>query len=376
MRRVETIIVGGGPAGAATACGLAGLGREVLLVERVGGPHHKVCGEFLSIETQLQLRRLGVEPTALGAVEINEIAIYSATRAVTTALPFRALSLSRYRLDEALLRCAEGRGAQLKRGVSVRSVTPAADGWNVSCDDADTLLTRNLVLATGKWGIRGITDARDTSLVGLKMHLRLAPHLRDALAGRVELTLLDRSYAGLEPVEDRIANLCFLLPRAVVGRLGPGWQAMRDYLTATAPSLGDRLAGAEPLWDRAIAVVCPTGGHLHNEGEPALYRVGDRLAHIPPFTGDGIAIALGSAALAVDYIYQERSATAYLAAAQRLTSKAIRLASAVSDLAASRAGSSLLLCGAAHAPRLIQAIVQRTRLPLVEHRYAVFTKGT
>src|SRR5262249_61272654 len=104
MRRAETIIVGGGPAGAATACGLAGLGREVLLVERASGPHHKVCGEFLSIETQAQLRRLGVEPVALGAVEINEIAVYSASGAVTTAWPFRALSLSRYRRDAALSR--------------------------------------------------------------------------------------------------------------------------------------------------------------------------------------------------------------------------------------------------------------------------------
>src|SRR5262249_43587784 len=172
-------------------------------------PHHKVCGEFLSIETQAQLRRLGVEPVALGAVEINEIAVYSASRAVTTALPFRALSLSRYRLDDALLRYAEDRGAQLKRGVSVRSVMPAADGWKISCDDGETLLGRNLVLATGKWGIRGLTDTRDTSLVGLKIHLRLASRLQSALADRVELTLLERSYAGLDLVQPAIPNLWF-----------------------------------------------------------------------------------------------------------------------------------------------------------------------
>ena len=364
MRRAETIIVGGGPAGAATACGLAGLGREVLLVERASGPHHKVCGEFLSIETQAQLRRLGVEPVALGAVEINEIAVYSASRAVTTALPFRALSLSRYRLDDALLRYAEDRGAQLKRGVSVRSVMPAADGWKISCDDGETLLGRNLVLATGKWGIRGLTDTRDTSLVGLKIHLRLASRLQSALADRVELTLLERSYAGLELVEDGIANLCFLLPHEVVGRLGPSWQAMRDYLTSTAPSLSERLAGAEPLWERAVAVVCPARGHLHNERKPAVYRVGDRLAHIPPFTGDGIAIALGSAALAAKYIQRERGAAAYQNAARQLTRRPIQLASVVSDLAASDAGGSLLVGAATQAPGLIRAIVQRTRLPL------------
>jgi menaquinone-9 beta-reductase len=366
MRRLETIIVGGGPAGAATACGLADLGREALLIERAGGPHHKVCGEFLSIETQSLLRRLNVEPAALGAAAIDRIAVYAPTRAVTTALPFRARSLSRYRLDDALLRCAESHGAQVKRNVSVRSVTPAGNGWTVSCDDDATLHSRNLVLATGKWGMRGLTDARDNSMVGLKMHLRLAPHVRDALANRVELALLDRGYAGLELVEDGIANLCFLLPRAVVARLGPHWPAMQGHLMAANTNLAERLTGAEPLLDRAVAVVCPAGGHLHDgheESEFAVYRVGDRLAHIPPFTGDGLAIALGSAALAVEYIRRERAPAAYLAAARRLTGKPIRLASAVSALAASGAGSSLLLGAAARAPRLIQAIVQRTRLP-------------
>jgi len=363
MRRVETVIVGGGPAGAATACGLAYLGREVVLVERAHGPHHKVCGEFLSIETQSHLHRLGIKPAALGAVEIDRITVCFSTREITTVLPFQALSLSRYRLDDALLQRAVSLGAQIKRGVSVRSVRTAGDGWTVSCDDAETLHGRKLVLATGKWGLRGPSDARDSSLVGLKMHLRVPSDVRDALAGRVKLALLDRSYAGLQLVEDGIANLCLLLPRAVVSRVGRDWQATSDYLAAAAPKLAERLIGAKPLWNKAIAVVCPTRGHLHHEDEPAVYRVGDRLAHIPPFTGDGIAIALGSAALAVEFIREDRAATLYLAAARQLTGKAIRLASIVSDLAVTRAGSRLLLSAAAHAPELIRDIVQRTRLP-------------
>ncbi|MGH6789180.1 MAG: FAD-dependent monooxygenase, partial [Pseudolabrys sp.] len=65
MTRVETAIVGGGPAGAAAACGLAALGRDVVLIERSDAPHHKVCGEFLSVETQAQLSRFGIDPVKL-----------------------------------------------------------------------------------------------------------------------------------------------------------------------------------------------------------------------------------------------------------------------------------------------------------------------
>lgn len=369
MKQIETVVVGGGPAGAAAACNLASMGREVMLVERAGGPHHKVCGEFLSIETQAQLRRLGVDPISLGAMPIDHVAVYSSARNVTAELPFRALSLSRYRLDDTLLCRAQECGAQVKRDVSVRTVTPNGRGWRAECDDGETLHCRHLVLATGKLGLRGIGDARDNSLVGLKMHLRPSAEIRRALARRVELFLLNRSYVGLELVEDGIANLCCVLPRATVAQLAPGWQGMLHYLAAKLPSLAERLEGAEPLWDKALAVVCPTGGHLHSEAGPAVYRVGDRLAHIPPFTGDGIAIALGSGALAAEHIRQGSSPAEYLSAGRRLTGRTIRLASAVSGFAATGAGRSVLLGAAVMMPKLIGTIARRTRVPLAAHRY-------
>ena len=369
MKQIETVVVGGGPAGDATACGLASMGREVMLVERAGAPHHKVCGEFLSIETQTLLRQLGVDPISLGAVPIDHVAVFSSARSVVADLPFRALSLSRHRLDDALLCRAQESGAQVRRNVSVRAVTPDGRGWRVVCDDGKTLRCRHLVLATGKLGLRGIGDGRDNSLIGLKMHLRPSAEVRRSLAGRVELFLLNRSYVGLELVENDVANLCCVLPRATVARLAPGWQELQGFLAAKLPSLAERLQGAEPLWDKALAVVCPTGGYLQSEAGPAVYRVGDRLAHIPPFTGDGMAIALGSGALAAEHILQGSSAAAYLAAARRLTGRTIRLASAVSGFAATGAGRSVLLGAAVMMPKLIGTIARRTRLPLAAYRY-------
>src|SRR5258705_5687073 len=247
MTRAETVIVGGGPAGSATACGLAALGRDVMLIERTAKPHHKVCGEFLSVETQTQLQRLGVDPTALGAAPIEQVAVYSSSRSVTSALPFRALSLSRYRLAAALLRRSQDSGARLKRNVAAKSVTPDGAGWNVLCDDGETICCRHFVLATGKLGLRGVDDARDGSLVGLKMHLRLAPEARRALEGRVELFFLDGSYIGLELIENGIANLCFVLPRATVARLRSGWPALRGHFAVALPRPAQLPTRAGPL---------------------------------------------------------------------------------------------------------------------------------
>ena len=362
MNGVETIIVGGGPAGAAAAIRLAAAGREALLIERQAEPHHKVCGEFLSIETQDIVRRLGVDCGAQGAVPIEHVSIHAGKGTASASLPFRALSLSRRQLDAALLDRAQQSGAKLKRGLSVQAVARETDGWSVRCDDGANLQARHLIVATGKYGLRGVSDSRDGSLVGLKMHLRLAGGGNSSLARRVELFMLDRAYVGLELIEHGVANLCLVMAREQAAQLGPGWLALRDHLAAAHAQLAGYLDGAAPQFEKPLAVVCPEGGHIHDESEPAAYRVGDRLAHIPPFTGDGMAIAVASGALAAEHILAGQSPAVYLHAARALTERPIRLAAMVSKLGSSRAGRTFLVGAAALVPGLIAAVTRRTRL--------------
>src|SRR5205085_4343343 len=54
------VVVGGGPAGAATAILLRQLGHDVLLLDRATFPRDKPCGEYSSPQTITILRRLGV----------------------------------------------------------------------------------------------------------------------------------------------------------------------------------------------------------------------------------------------------------------------------------------------------------------------------
>src|ERR1700744_6374933 len=100
---VENLVIGGGPAGAMAALRLAQAGREVLLVERERGAHHKVCGEFLSREAIEYLGQIGIDPHARGGAPIERVQLSVGRKTVKSVLPFKALSLSRKVLDEAML---------------------------------------------------------------------------------------------------------------------------------------------------------------------------------------------------------------------------------------------------------------------------------
>ncbi len=59
---IDLLVVGGGPAGLATAIYGAKAGLEVVVVERRSGPIDKACGEGLMPHTLRHLERLGVHP--------------------------------------------------------------------------------------------------------------------------------------------------------------------------------------------------------------------------------------------------------------------------------------------------------------------------
>ena len=289
MRRTPALIVGGGPAGSATAITLARGGAMPVLIERSPGERDVVCGGFLGWDALEALRRLGVDVEALGARPIHRLRIVSGRHVVESELPRCAAGLSRRRLDAALLRRAEEDGAALLRGRAVR----ALEENSVRLDDDEEMAAESIFLATGKHELRGATrpiGSRETS-VGLRTALRGTPELTRMLAGTIELHFYDEGYAGLLLQEDGAINLCLSVSRRRMAQAG-SQQALIELMASECPLLADRLGNfSQQTWD-AIAGV-PYGWRLCT-GEIGRFRVGDQAAVIASLAGDGIAIALNS----------------------------------------------------------------------------------
>jgi len=306
MTHWDAIVIGGGLAGSAAAIELAIGGKRVLLLEKEIYPHHKVCGEFLSYEAQYYLDKLGIDYKALGAVPIDTLQLIYSNKSIAVRLPFQGVSVSRLLLDEVLLQKATESGVTVKRGVTVKDAVQTPNGWVVNTDNT-SYESDNILLATGKRDLRDLPRQKGTqnNYIGFKMHWKLLPYSIEALQNTVSIIWFDGGYAGLELVENEIANLSLVVTKQRFSEVGKQWELLLTAIRREAPSLDKYLIGATPEWEKPLAVFDIPYGFVYKEGKTekkGLYRLGDQLAVIPSFSGDGMAIALHTASRAADAI--------------------------------------------------------------------------
>jgi geranylgeranyl reductase family protein len=317
----DAIVVGAGPAGAATAILLAEQGLTVALLDRARFPRDKVCGEYLSPEGARALDRLGV----LGVIEARgarplrgmRILAPDGTRLVgdySAAGPWHgyrphALAVRRRMLDAALVERAREVGVWVREGVRVvdliregRRVTgvvaeSAASG--APAGGAERLPARLVVAADGR-----------ASVVAQRLGLR-RPHRwlrRLALVAdmegasgdpeRGEIVLAPPAYAILTPVADGVGNLSLVVPVDEGRRRKANLAGYFDAATRALPGLRDWLRGARRVGP--VRALGPLAYRVAPPRDAGVLLVGDAAGFLDPFTGEGIYAALRSAQVAAD----------------------------------------------------------------------------
>ncbi|MBU6449075.1 MAG: NAD-binding protein [Rhodospirillales bacterium] len=366
-------VAGGGVAGAASAILLAEAGCEVTLIERAAGPAHKVCGEFISGEARIYLEKLGLDMASLGGQAVANVRLVRGGQVVTAALPFTGLGVTRKILDEALLRRAAQAGAIVRRGHAIRRIS-FQNQIKIEIDQSDALNAQTLMLATGKHEMRGMPRiARPSRFVGFKTHFQLSPAQLSEVSNHVELILFRGGYAGLQCVEDGATNLSLLVDAAVLKRIGGKWSALLDYLQSESPHLAGRLAGATELLPAPLTVARVPFGFSHKpcaSDPPGLFRLGDQAAVIQSFTGDGMAIALHSAALASFHVAAGHAAQEYHRCLRADIYGQLHRAAALHAITSTPLLGAVAFAGAQYWPSILARAATWTRIP-EKSQYAV-----
>jgi flavin-dependent dehydrogenase len=278
----DVLVVGGGPAGLATAIRARLAGFEVTVLDRAVPPIDKACGEGLMPDAVARLREIGVEPRG---VPFRGIRYLDGDVVAEGLFPGSGgLGVRRTELHGALVRRAEEVGVGLRWGVKAAGL-----GEGGVRTDQGTFATRWIVGADGlrsavrHWaGLDG--GAAPLRRFGVRRHYATAPW-----SDFVEV------FWGLE-CEAYVTPVA--LDEVGVALLWSGRKAGFDDLLASFPALAARLAGVPaasrdrgigPLRQRARAVY---------KGNVAL--VGDAAGYFDAITGEGVAVALHESAALVE----------------------------------------------------------------------------
>jgi 2-polyprenyl-6-methoxyphenol hydroxylase-like FAD-dependent oxidoreductase len=268
-------IVGGGLAGLSLGIGLRQDDIPVTILEAGGYPRQKVCGEFLSGRGVAVLEQLGLRDRVFAAgARLATTARFArgADASPVQVLPQPAVCLSRWKMDALMADEFRRLGGELREHqraparalgeghvrATGRSVEPAEAGW--------------------RW-------------FGLKVHARGVQ-----LPADLELHLNGHEYVGLCQLSDGVANVCGLFwRRGPEPGLRERWREMLSGPSGSALAEQMRDATFDESSFRAVGGLSLAPQRAARQREVCL---GDALTMIPPLTGNGMSMALESAALA------------------------------------------------------------------------------
>jgi flavin-dependent dehydrogenase len=313
-RDADVVVVGSGPAGAATAILLAEQGLETVVLDRARFPRPKICGENLSPEAARILDRTGVlkQVDAVAAplrgmriTAPDGRVVTGSYRAVGAWQPYRqhAMAVPRFTLDAILAERVRALPIDLREDTRATGLVLEGDRVAgvelVDADGAPRMLRARLVVGA---------DGR-SSIVAQRLGCRTAHRLRRmALVTYVtgitdcgdwgEIFVDPPDYAILNPVAVGRVNLSVVVP---LDHAAPYSDRLDQFLAARVkqiPRLAARLAGATRV--DPVRAMGPLAYRVAPPRQAGVLLVGDAAGFYDPFTGEGVFAALRGAELVAD----------------------------------------------------------------------------
>lgn len=301
----DTAIIGGGLAGLGLSIQLAKRGYKVILFEKERYPFHKVCGEYISMESWPFLQSLGLPLQDLNLPIIKNLVVSAPDGTLLQEkLPLGGFGISRYSLDALLKDIAIEQGVMVMEQCKVTDVQFGEDQFSLHTKDG----VFNSVVCCGSYGKKSnldvkwkrsftLHDSRKLNqFTGIKYHIK-SNFSPDTIA----LHNFKNGYCGISKIEDDRYCLCYLTHTDNLKECDQSVEKMEAQILSLNPHLKDILDNSIKLYATPVSI-SQISFLQKTQVENHILLLGDAAGLITPLCGNGMSMALHASKIVAGHV--------------------------------------------------------------------------
>lgn len=305
-KQYDIAVIGGGLAGLSLAIQSAKQGYTVVLFEKEKYPYHKVCGEYISMESWNFLESLGLPLNDLHLPIIKQLEVSSPNGKIFRhKLPLGGFGISRYKLDGMLATIARKHNVLILEETKVNDVVFQNDGFIIHSSSREFTAT----VAAGCFGKRSNLDLKWNrnfiqqkpnklnNYIGVKYHINIK-RPSDTIA----LHNFENGYCGVSQIEEQKFCLCYLTTAENLRKSNNNVQQMEQNILCKNPHLKKIFSDAQFLYDSPVTI-SQISFEPKQQVENHVLMIGDAAGMITPLCGNGMSMALHGSKLAFEQVH-------------------------------------------------------------------------
>lgn len=294
-RNFDLVVVGAGPAGSAAAMTARRAGLSTALIDKASFPRDKLCGGLVSGRAQTALKSIFPTPPPRDIYHVGDFGAWhwAGEELASFNTPDDLWFTMRFDFDAALCQAAIAAGAADYTGQRWAELDQAAN--TLTMENGEVIHFGALI------GADGVTSpvatqlfgrAYDPAKIGFALETECPRAPDQALKMVIDFRSANSGYGWLFPKNKTLT--------VGVGGVHSENPNMRDALMAMLPD------GAEA--GKIKGAFLPFGDYRRTPGKDNIVLAGDAAGLIDPLTGEGIALALESGAIAAEVVAKSLAA--------------------------------------------------------------------
>ncbi len=301
----DIAIIGGGLAGLALSIQCSRAGFKTILFEKETYPFHRVCGEYISLESRDFLESLGLQLTDMHLPVISRLLVTAPNgNRIEQRLDLGGIGISRYLIDYELYKLAKANGVHIQEGIKVDDIHYENNSFAIH----SAIGAINVSVAAGCFGKRSNIDVKwkrkfvSAKNKGLNNYIGVKYHIKTEWPDDlIALHNFKDGYCGISKVEDGKCCLCYLTTAQNLKENGNSIAALETNVLEANPHLKNILSNGEKLFQEPVTIA-QISFATKKQVENNLLMIGDAGGMITPLCGNGMSMALHGSKLAFQAI--------------------------------------------------------------------------